>query len=163
MKKLKKFTIEALRREMPVLEEMEERGIVGGSGYNYGGSGGGADSTNIWIPFSGNYMDYLSDYVTNTPDSTYVERVVFVLKNGTAIAYQDSLATDSSTVIRYTQSGANGQLYLPFYKDSAQYNSPIDSIIHTHKTNSAPSGADSAGHISGVGNFIFYNGTLVPY
>jgi hypothetical protein len=32
MKKLKKFTIEALRREMPVLEEAEERGIVGGSG-----------------------------------------------------------------------------------------------------------------------------------
>jgi natural product precursor len=30
MKKLKKFTIEALRREMPVLEEMEERSIIGG-------------------------------------------------------------------------------------------------------------------------------------
>jgi hypothetical protein len=30
MKKLKKFTIEALRREMPVWEEAEERDIVGG-------------------------------------------------------------------------------------------------------------------------------------
>jgi hypothetical protein len=32
MKTLKKFTIEALRMEMPVLEEAEERDILGGSG-----------------------------------------------------------------------------------------------------------------------------------
>jgi hypothetical protein len=152
MKKLKKFTIEALRREMPVLGQEEQREYVGGDG---------------WITFSGSYMDYLSDYVTNTPDSTYVERVVFVLKNGTAIAYQHPTATDTTSYIPYSTHtvGTTQTTHLPLeIKNSGfQYSSEIDFVIHTHKYNSVPSYIDSASHISGVGNFIFYQGNLIPY
>jgi hypothetical protein len=152
MKKLKKFTIEALRREMPVLGQEEQREYVGGDG---------------WITFSGNYMDYLSDYVTNTPDSIYVEQSVYILKNGTKIAYQDPNATATSGYQPYSihtvGSAKTTHLPLEIKNSGFQYSSEIDSVIHTHKNGATPSGIDSLNHIPGVKQFIFYNGNLIPY
>jgi hypothetical protein len=147
------------------LEEIEQRMIVGGSG---GGPGISTCDNYTWIPFSCNYLDFLASYVANTPDSTYVEIFVAVLKNGKTIAFKDPKATairSTLALIQINGSGADGKWYLPIYKDSVQYNSPVDTIIHPHKNSPVPSGTDTiaGGHFNGVKQMVYYNGNLIPF
>jgi hypothetical protein len=155
MKSLKRADIEALRRELPVLEEEDQRMIVGG------------EDRGTWFILSGDYISWMDNYIKNTPDSTYVEQVIYKCYDGTVIVYQDSTATDSTSYIPNSERQFSpGKYYLPPFIYNSGHTSAIDSVIHTHKYNELPTSVDSLpkNHMPGVNQFIYHpNSGLVPY
>jgi len=93
-----------------------------------------------------------------TMDTAYIEAYIIAYSDGTYSTWIDDRNTDIKSYITLGK-GSDGNWY--FYAGGS--NSSIAWIGHTHVYTNGPSSADYDQKVSGIPNYVWYHGNLIPY
>lgn len=176
-RKITRATIDEIRKEMPNLNDDEEKSVIGGQGGLYIISDDGrivfssnSSSDGVIIAIgsidSGNIIRLPGDtQINQTPDGGYM-----ITGSGINKDLFEYIAQNTSVEWALYGNSENG--YIPgmntsnHYRDVTIYGMPgCDTVYHNHEYNPNPSRADESGKGYYQNNYIYYeqDGTYHPY